>query len=331
MRQAQLWIEEYRRYWVPGFDRLDEYLKKLQTDKNMTPENNPPLPLVIERAFNAPVAQVWKAITDADEMRNWYFDLKEFKPQLGFEFQFVVEHESKVYDHRCRITELIPHKKLAYTWRYEGQPGESLVTMELFQEGGGTRLKLTHEGLETFPKHPAYDRGSFSKGWTEIIGTSLKNHLENPKCKLVVTREFDAPRDLVWKAWTTPGHIKEWLGAGDDMTVESVKMDLRTGGKFRIQQKKSDGEYYTAAGTYLEVTPPERLVHTWDWEKDGSGPDFDELEGSESQVTVELHKRGERTELVLTHGKFASEASRDGHVKGWTEWLARLATSIEGK
>ena len=134
--------------------------------------------VVIERTFNAPVARVWKALTDADEMRVWYFDLKEFKPKVGFEFEFTVEHEGARYHHLCKITEVIPQKKIAYTWRYAGEEGDSLVTFELFADGDKTRLKLTHEGLETFPKLPAYARTNFEKGWTEIIGSSLKQFVE---------------------------------------------------------------------------------------------------------------------------------------------------------
>jgi uncharacterized protein YndB with AHSA1/START domain len=135
----------------------------------------------IERTFNAPVARVWKALTDVDQMRVWYFDLKEFKPKVGFEFAFVVEHQGNTYDHRCQITEVIPQKKIAYTWRYEGHEGNSLVTIELFPEGEKTRLKLTHEGLETFPKTAAFARENFEKGWTEIIGSSLKQYVEENK------------------------------------------------------------------------------------------------------------------------------------------------------
>ena len=137
--------------------------------------------VVIERTFNAPVARVWKALTNADEMRVWYFDLKEFKPEVGFEFEFTVEHEGTKYHHLCKITEVIPQKKIAYTWRYAGEEGDSLVTFELFPEGDKTRLKLTHEGLETFPKLPAYARTNFEKGWTEIIGSSLKQYVEENK------------------------------------------------------------------------------------------------------------------------------------------------------
>lgn len=147
--------------------------------------------------------------------------------------------------------------------------------------------------------------------------------------RLVVKRELNAPRELVWKVWTEPGQIKEWLSLGEDVTIESVQADLRPGGKFRLQQRMTDGEYYTAAGTYREVSPPGRLVYTWDWEKDGGGTEFGELEGAETQVTVEFHALGDRTELVLTHERFASAKSRDNHEKGWTSWMDRLAKFVE--
>ena len=134
--------------------------------------------VIIERNYAAPVARVWSALTDADQMREWYFDLKEFKPQVGFEFDFIVEHEGNTYHHLCRVTEVIPQKRIAYTWRYKGAPGESLVTIELFADGNKTRLKLAHTGLETFPKTPAYARKKFEQGWTAIIGTELKQFVE---------------------------------------------------------------------------------------------------------------------------------------------------------
>jgi len=107
--------------------------------------------------------------------------LKEFKAEVGFEFEFTVEHEGTSYRHLCKITEVIPQKKIAYTWRYAGEEGDSLVTFELFADGDKTRLRLTHEGLETFPKLPAYARAKFEAGWTEIIGSSLKQFVEGPQ------------------------------------------------------------------------------------------------------------------------------------------------------
>jgi uncharacterized protein YndB with AHSA1/START domain len=149
----------------------------------MTIQNEMTEAVVLERTFDAPVARVWKALTDVQEMRQWYFDLKEFKPEVGFEFEFVVEHEGNKYHHLCKITEVSPQKKIAYTWRYKGEVGESLVTIELSPDGNKTRLKLTHTGIETFPKTPAYARKNFEAGWTAIIGSELKQFLEGSKRK----------------------------------------------------------------------------------------------------------------------------------------------------
>jgi len=144
----------------------------------MTAETQSSEAVVLERTLTAPVAKVWKALTDVDQMRQWYFDLKEFKPAVGFEFEFVVEHEGNTYHHLCKVTEVVPQKKIAYTWRYQGEPGDSLVTFELFPEGEKTRLKLTHEGLDTFPKTAAFARQNFEKGWTTLIGSELKQFVE---------------------------------------------------------------------------------------------------------------------------------------------------------
>jgi uncharacterized protein YndB with AHSA1/START domain len=135
--------------------------------------------VIVERILNAPVARVWEALTDVEQMREWYFDLKAFKPEVGFEFEFVVEHEGNSYHHLCRVTDVVPQKKIAYTWRYKGEPGDSLVTIALSPDGAKTRLKLTHTGLETFPKTPAYARKNFEQGWIAIIGTELKQFVES--------------------------------------------------------------------------------------------------------------------------------------------------------
>lgn len=132
----------------------------------------------IERIYSAPVEKVWAAITDEQQMRQWYFDIPGFKAVVGFEFEFYGGTEEKQFRHLCRITEVKPNKRLAYTWRYDGYPGESVVTFELFAEGGRTRLRLTHEGLDTFPPMSEFAKENFVAGWTELIGTRLKDHVE---------------------------------------------------------------------------------------------------------------------------------------------------------
>lgn len=137
------------------------------------------VPFVIERTFNALIEKVWKAITDKIAMKQWYFDLAEFKPVVDFEFEFSGGPPEKEYLHKCKVTEVIPGKKLTYSWRYEGYEGISYVTFELFPEGNKTRVKLTHAGLETFPaSNPDLAKKNFAEGWTDIIGRSLKEFLE---------------------------------------------------------------------------------------------------------------------------------------------------------
>lgn len=141
-------------------------------------------PIIVERTFNAPVAKVWRAITDKNEMKSWYFELSEFKAEPGFKFEFFGGEEGgKQYLHLCEITEVIPEKKLAYSWRYDGDAGNSLVTFELFEqeEGDRTLLRLTHEGVETLWREddPNFARESFMAGWDHIVHKSLKEYLES--------------------------------------------------------------------------------------------------------------------------------------------------------
>jgi uncharacterized protein YndB with AHSA1/START domain len=136
-------------------------------------------PFVIERTYNASISRVWSAITDKNEMKEWYFDLKEFRAEVGFEFTFEGGPDGRVYIHLCKVIEVIKEKKISYSWSYKGYKGESLVTFELFPEDGSTRLRLTHSGLETFPEsNPDLAKKNFVAGWTDIIGRSLREYLE---------------------------------------------------------------------------------------------------------------------------------------------------------
>ena len=134
----------------------------------------------IERTYNASASKIWKAISDRDEMAKWYFDLKEFKAEVGFEFKFEGgPSPDNQFTHLCKVTEVIPNKKLTYSWRYDGYEGIFFVAFELFEEGNSTRLKLTHTGLETFPKNKTeFAKENFAEGWTHIFGTALKDFLE---------------------------------------------------------------------------------------------------------------------------------------------------------
>lgn len=171
--------------WAEYVDRTRSgwttILEKLHTMLESRDSNMPAEPLVVERVLDAPIESVWRAITEKEGFKHWCFDVDDFRPEVGFQFHFAGEDQGVKFMHDCRVLEVVPLKKLAYSWRYEGFEGDSLVTWELFSQGQATLVKLTHSGLETFPKHPSFIRDNFQKGWTEIIGTLLKSFLENQR------------------------------------------------------------------------------------------------------------------------------------------------------
>lgn len=136
--------------------------------------------LIIEQEYNAPLELVWRALTEAELLQKWYFNISEFKPEVGFKFQFEGGKEDDRYTHLCEVMEVIPNKKLKYSWSYEGYTGLSFVTFELFPDGEKTKLRLTHEGLETFT-HPDFSKANFEEGWKFLLHESFKEYLEHGK------------------------------------------------------------------------------------------------------------------------------------------------------
>lgn len=136
--------------------------------------------VVVERVFAADSHLVWRVLTEKDLMKQWYFDLAEFRPEVGFKFEFLAgDLNGKQWNHLCEITEVVSEVKLVHTWTYEGYSGVSYVTWELFAEDENTRLKLTHSGIETFPADvPELAIHNFEMGWDDIINNSLSKFLE---------------------------------------------------------------------------------------------------------------------------------------------------------
>jgi len=137
-------------------------------------------PVIVERLLNAPVARVWLAITEKGEMKNWYFDLAEFRAEPGFVFEFTGGADPGIqYVHICEITEVVPEKKLSYSWRYKGYAGISYVSFELFPQGEKTLLRLTHTGIDSFPvDNTDFAKHNFIMGWNQIITVSLPAYVD---------------------------------------------------------------------------------------------------------------------------------------------------------
>ena len=150
--------------------------------------------------------------------------------------------------------------------------------------------------------------------------TRTSTEMEERERELVITRIFDAPRHLVFQAWTEPERVARWWGP-QGFVMTYCDMDIRPGGTFRVCMRSPEGTEYWKQGTYREVVAPERLVYTWRWE--AGVPDR-----RESLVTVEFHDLGERTELVLVHDNFAGPGPVDMYDAGWASGLRKLAVHL---
>jgi uncharacterized protein YndB with AHSA1/START domain len=132
-------------------------------------------------------------------------------------------------------------------------------------------------------------------------------------------RRLNAPPEKVYAAWTDPQKIIQWFGRAD-ATAGSFQADIdaRIGGRFRVSFSTRD-EYYQVGGIYREVVPNRRLVFSWAWH---STPE------RESVVTVSLEPDGSGTLLTLHHEQLFDLAARDGHERGWTNSLDKLANLV---
>ncbi|HEX6536838.1 MAG TPA: SRPBCC domain-containing protein [Gemmatimonadaceae bacterium] len=139
--------------------------------------------------------------------------------------------------------------------------------------------------------------------------------------ELIITRLFDAPRELVWKAWTEPERAIRWAGPRS-FTASELEGDLRPGGTWRTVLRSPDGVDHPQHGVYREVVPPERLVFTFIW---------DDAPENEMLVTITFAERGRKTEMTFRQTGFPSVESRNGHEGGWNEAFDRLSELLSGR
>lgn len=141
--------------------------------------------------------------------------------------------------------------------------------------------------------------------------------------ELVITRTFEAPRALVFRAWTKPEHMVRWLGP-KNFSAPSCTMDFRPGGAYRACICAPDGKEYWMRGIYREIVEPERLMFTFSWEEDGE-------RGRETLITVTFGEQGDKTRMTFRQAFFESIEQRDSHHEGWSECLERLAQYLAGE
>jgi uncharacterized protein YndB with AHSA1/START domain len=135
--------------------------------------------------------------------------------------------------------------------------------------------------------------------------------------ELVMTRLFDAPRELVFKAWTDPVFAKNWWGPRNYPAVH-LEMDVRLGGAWRICLRSPEtGKELWQGGIFRQISPPGRLSFTFAWEEEGE-------RGLQTFVSVTFTDEGGKTRMEFRQTPFQSAVERDGHRYGWNSTFDRL-------
>ena len=320
------------------------------TPKRSTAQKPAIRDLVITRIFDAPRVLVWKVWTDPEHLKQWWGPKIFTAPSITNDFRvggkYLYAMQSPQWNEGRAIwstgvyREIVPLKRIVATDSFADEKGnvvpathygmggnipmEMLVTVTFEEHEGRTKLTLRHAGL------PSDIAGGADQGWNESLD-KLAEVLKAAERKLalvilsdteiVMTRVFDAPRKLVWEAYTDPKHIPHWWGPREDTTVVD-KMDVRPGGVWRFIIRDSNGNELAFSGVYREVTPPSRLVSTF------------EVEGRHVSVdTLTLVEHRGKTRMTV-HGPFQSREDRDGMIDsgmeaGFAETLDRLAELLE--
>jgi uncharacterized protein YndB with AHSA1/START domain len=151
---------------------------------------------------------------------------------------------------------------------------------------------------------------------------------------LVITRTFDAPRELVWKAWSDPAHVMRWWGP-KGFTTPVCKMDFRVGGTWFSCMRSPEGQDFWGIGVYQEIVPMERIVTTDSFadEKGNVVPaSHYGMEGDiplEMLITVTFEDIGDgKTKMTLTHAGLPAGEHQTGANQGWNESFDKLAEEL---
>jgi uncharacterized protein YndB with AHSA1/START domain len=160
------------------------------------------------------------------------------------------------------------------------------------------------------------------------------NETSAPAREVVITRVFDAPRELVWRAWTDAEHFKRWWGPGH-YTAPVAKFDLRVGGKFVWCMRSPEGQDFWSTGVFKELIEPERIVYTDSFADSDGNPVPASYYGMDADLPMErtiwvtLEGQDGKTLMTLRHAAAPSAEFSDMEQAGWNESFDKLAASLK--
>ena len=266
--------------------------------------------LVTTRVFDAPRERVYKAWTDPKQLARWFppegftTSACELDVRVGGAIRLDMKgpegepFNGAIFPGRGVYREVVPNERLAFTFKPEagGQPMPTvLMTVQFEEQAGKTKLTI-QQTLDTVAEFEEMVKTGMEQGIAESLGKlagvlsgrSSDRGVTVSGRQLTLVRVYDAPRDLVWQAYTDPKHIVKWEFAADWETP-FAETDLRAGGAFRIGMRPADHseEGFVFEGRYREVVKPERIVQDT---ADGRvmTTTFEEVLGGGTRLTLSL-------------------------------------------
>ena len=294
--------------------------------------------IVMIRIFDAPRDLVFEAMTKAQHVKRWWgpcrltAELCEIDFRVGGAWRYVLRTpDGKKVEFTGMYQEIAPPERFVYTERYVepnlGNP-EWQTTVTLEDLGGKTKLRsrLLHPTKEQRDGHVGAGMESGAAETFDRLNELVVAQATMMERSIEIVRIFDAPRELVYQAWTKPEHMTQWWGP-KVFTNHSCQLDVRPGGHWQIVMRAPDGTDYGCKGVYTEVKPLERLVFTNDAVDQNDKPllkgfttvTFAEHEGDKTKLTLQTRAEG----LV----DFAPQMLK-GMDQGWSQSFDKLATHV---
>lgn len=301
--------------------------------KSSSAKQPAPRGLVITRVFDAPRSLVFKAWTQREHLVHWWGQPKgatmpycKVDLRVGGTLHFRVDlPDGNVIWGKGVYREIVEPERLVFADYFSdehgnivepppGLPKESVITATFTERDGKTTVTVEHAGVERASKE---NQEAYHRGWGESLDRLADDLARASKREVAITRIFDAPRELVFKAWTDPKHLAQWWGP-KGFTLPGCEMDFRPGGAYRFVMRGPDGKDYPFHGVYLEIVEPERIAFT---------AIIDNAPGNELVTTATFAEEGGRTRLTVKQ-TVPTEPYARGQKQGWTESLERLADHL---
>jgi uncharacterized protein YndB with AHSA1/START domain len=307
--------------------------------------------ILISRVFAAPREMVWAAWADPWQVGQWWgpkgfkSTITEMDQHAGGMWRLVMHGpDGTDYPNEMQFVEIVPKQRAVFRTQggKVGAKVESFETTMLFEdEGAGTRLTVRMTFATAAERdHNVRTYGAIEGGeqmfdrLTAVLeekqaGVSdSTNAAKDAKHALCITRVFDAPRELVWRAWTDPEMAKRWSGP-KQFPAFHMELGKKPGDRWRIGLRGCPPGTDTPVdiwqcGVLREIVPPELLVYTSAWEKRADVGLTDDGDPHETVITVRLEEHDGKTTMHFHQAFFTTAAERDGHNGGRSSSFERL-------